>query len=89
MTGTAILVLTAGVHLRDGEVLKDTVRDIHATWWRHSSALPAPSTGNRTEAGAYRERILGRAAKRAIRPLMALYLTDNTTPGEIRKRKRW
>ncbi|WP_260262138.1 dihydroorotase [Vibrio intestinalis] len=76
------------VHLRDGEVLKDTVRDISRY---NGRALIMPNTippVTTTEmALAYRERIMAEKPSEQFEPLMALYLTDNTTPDEIRKAK--
>ncbi|WP_038173146.1 dihydroorotase [Vibrio pacinii] len=76
------------VHLRDGEVLKDTVRDISRY---NGRALIMPNTVppvTTTEmALAYRDRIMAEKPSEQFQPLMALYLTDNTTPDEIRKAK--
>ncbi|HHF3075227.1 TPA: dihydroorotase [Vibrio diabolicus] len=76
------------VHLRDGEVLKDTVRDISRY---NGRALIMPNTVppvTTTElALAYHDRILKEQHGEQFEPLMALYLTDNTTPDEIRKAK--
>lgn len=76
------------VHLRDGEVLKDTVRDISRY---NGRALIMPNTippvTNTEMALAYRERIMAEKPSEQFEPLMALYLTDNTTPDEIRKAK--
>ncbi|NGN97303.1 dihydroorotase [Grimontia sp. S25] len=74
------------VHLRDGEVLTDTVRDISRY---NGRALIMPNTvppvTNTEMALAYRERIMAQKPSEQFEPLMALYLTDNTTPDEIRK----
>lgn len=76
------------VHLRDGDVLADTVRDISRY---NGRALIMPNTVppiTDTElALAYRERIQAHNHSEQFEPLMALYLTDNTTPDEIRKAK--
>ncbi|WP_162047823.1 dihydroorotase [Vibrio taketomensis] len=76
------------VHLRDGEVLKDTVRDISRY---NGRALIMPNTippiTNTELALAYRERIMAEKPSAQFEPLMALYLTDNTTADEIRKAK--
>ncbi len=77
------------VHLRDGEVLKDTVRDISRY---NGRALIMPNTVppvTTTElASSYRDRITTHLDSNSqFKPLMALYLTDNTTPDEIRKAK--
>ncbi|MGD8170662.1 dihydroorotase [Vibrio sp. TRT 21S02] len=76
------------VHLRDGDVLTDTVRDISRY---NGRALIMPNTVppvTTTEmALAYRERIMAEKPSTQFEPLMALYLTDNTSPDEIRKAK--
>ncbi|EJL6523976.1 dihydroorotase [Vibrio cholerae] len=76
------------VHLRDGDVLADTVRDISRY---NGRALIMPNTVppvTTTEmALAYRERIMAAQPQPHFAPLMALYLTDNTSPEEIRKAK--
>ncbi|GHY86889.1 MULTISPECIES: dihydroorotase [Vibrio] len=76
------------VHLRDGDVLADTVRDISRY---NGRALIMPNTVppvTTTEmALAYRERIMAAQPQLHFEPLMALYLTDNTSPEEIRKAK--
>ncbi|MGF1696538.1 dihydroorotase [Vibrio lamellibrachiae] len=76
------------VHLRDGDVLTDTVRDISRY---NGRALIMPNTVppvTDTElAIAYRDRIMAAKPSEQFEPLMALYLTDNTTPDEIRKAK--
>ncbi|MGR5178425.1 dihydroorotase [Vibrio parahaemolyticus] len=76
------------VHLRDGEVLKDTVRDISRY---NGRALIMPNTippvTDTEMALAYKARIMAEKPSQQFEPLMALYLTDNTTPDEIRKAK--
>ncbi|OEF07482.1 dihydroorotase [Vibrio genomosp. F10] len=76
------------VHLRDGDVLADTVRDISRY---NGRALIMPNTvppvTNTELAIAYRDRIQAQNHSERFEPLMALYLTDNTTPDEIRKAK--
>lgn len=76
------------VHLRDGDVLADTVRDISRY---NGRALIMPNTVppiTTTElALAYQQRIMAQKPRDSFKPLMALYLTDNTTPDEIRKAK--
>ncbi|MDE1239624.1 dihydroorotase [Vibrio aestuarianus] len=76
------------VHLRDGDVLTDTVRDISRY---NGRALIMPNTVppiTTTElALSYQERIMAQKPRDTFKPLMALYLTDNTTPDEIRKAK--
>lgn len=76
------------IHLRDGEVLNDTVRDISRY---NGRALVMPNTvppvTNTEMAIAYRERIMAQQPRATFEPLMTLYLTDNTSPDEIRKAK--
>lgn len=76
------------VHLRDGDVLQDTVRDISRY---NGRALIMPNTvppvTTTDMALAYRERILAAKPRAHFQPLMTLYLTDNTSPDEIRKAK--
>ncbi|NOJ21898.1 MULTISPECIES: dihydroorotase [Vibrio] len=76
------------VHLRDGDVLTDTVRDISRY---NGRALIMPNTvppvTDTEMALAYRERIMAEKPSEQFEPLMALYLTDNTSPDEIRKAK--
>lgn len=76
------------VHLRDGDVLQDTVRDISRY---NGRALIMPNTvppvTTTDMALAYRERILAAKPRAHFQPLMTLYLTDNTSPDEIGKAK--
>ncbi len=76
------------VHLRDGEVLPDTVRDISRY---NGRALIMPNTvppvTNTEMALAYRERIMAHNSSATFQPLMSLYLTDNTTAEDIRQAK--
>ncbi|NLS11722.1 dihydroorotase [Vibrio sp. SM6] len=76
------------VHLRDGDVLPDTVRDISRY---NGRALIMPNTvppiTNTDMALAYRERINAHNPNARFEPLMALYLTDNTTADDIRQAK--
>lgn len=76
------------VHLRDGEVLADTVRDISRY---NGRALIMPNTvppvTNTEMALAYRERIMAQNPSVTFQPLMSLYLTDNTSAEDIRQAK--
>lgn len=76
------------VHLRDGDVLTDTVRDISRY---NGRALIMPNTippaTDTDKALAYRKRIMAQNPSDKFEPLMSLYLTDNTTSDEIRKAK--
>lgn len=75
-------------HLRDGEVLKDTVRDI-SQYMGRAIIMPnlVPPVTDTDAALAYRDRILAEKPQGHFSPLMTLYLTDNTTPEEIHKAK--
>ncbi|MCF2860334.1 dihydroorotase [Pseudoalteromonas sp. SMS1] len=92
MTSNQTLTITRPddwhVHLRDGDVLKDTVRDISRYMGRAiiMPNLVPPATCTET-ALSYRDRIMAAGPKAGFEPLMVLYLTDNTTPEEIRKAK--
>ncbi|WP_105190717.1 dihydroorotase [Pseudoalteromonas sp. T1lg48] len=76
------------IHLRDGEQLKDTVRDASRYMGRAiiMPNLVPPATCTDT-ALAYRDRIMAAGPQAHFEPLMVLYLTDNTTADEIRKAK--
>ena len=74
------------VHLRDGDQLKDTVRDISRYMGRAiiMPNLVPPATCTET-ALAYRDRIMAAGPQGNFEPLMVLYLTDNTSADEIKK----
>ncbi|EPE37432.1 dihydroorotase [Candidatus Photodesmus katoptron] len=76
------------VHLRDGNVLVDTVRDISQY---NGRALIMPNTEppiiTTAMASSYRTRILDRNSNPHFKPLMTLYLTDNTSAKEIQTAK--
>ncbi|HEX6929910.1 MAG TPA: dihydroorotase [Gammaproteobacteria bacterium] len=77
------------LHLRDGAqmatVLPYTVRQFARALVMPNLRPPVTTTG---QALAYRERILAAMPDgAAFEPMMALYLTDNTTPEEIRRAK--
>jgi len=76
------------IHLRDGASLKDTVRDV-SRYMGRAIIMPnlVPPVINTEEALAYRERIQSHNSNSSFDPLMVLYLTDNTSPEEIRKAK--
>lgn len=76
------------IHLRDGASLKDTVRDV-SRYMGRAIIMPnlVPPVTNTEEAIAYRERIQSYNSNSSFDPLMVLYLTDNTSPEEIRKAK--
>ncbi|MDD3447736.1 MAG: dihydroorotase [Gammaproteobacteria bacterium] len=74
------------IHLRDGEALQTTVPHA-AHQFARAIVMPnlRPPVTTTGSARAYRERILAAVpAGLAFEPLMTLYLTDNTTPAEIR-----
>lgn len=76
------------IHLRDGDMLSATVADV-SRYFGRAIIMPnlVPPVRTVEEARVYRERIV--QALEAVRPtadfkpLMVLYLTDNTTPQDI------
>lgn len=77
------------IHLRDGAVLPHTVTDV-ARQFARAIIMPnlVPPVRTADEAEAYRQRILAaRPAGSRFEPLMVLYLTDSTTPDDIRRAK--
>ncbi|MGO1297953.1 MAG: dihydroorotase [Vibrio sp.] len=72
------------VHLRDGEVLSDTVRDI-SRYNGRGLIMPnlVPPVINTERAQAYYDRIMAQNPAQPFTPLMTLYLTDNTTAEDI------
>lgn len=76
------------IHLRDGVQLKDTVRDV-SRYMGRAIIMPnlVPPVMNTEQAQAYRQRIMDQQPQGNFEPLMVLYLTDNTTPDEIKKAK--
>ena len=79
------------VHLRDGEVLSNTVADM-ARYFGRAIIMPnlVPPVANAEQAMAYRHRIMAAQADlpRQLEPLMVIYLTDNTTAEDIRQAKQ-
>mmetsp|Transcript_12937 Transcript_12937/g.17025 ORF Transcript_12937/g.17025 Transcript_12937/m.17025 type:complete len:422 (-) Transcript_12937:189-1454(-) len=76
-------------HFRDGDVLPQTV-DYASKRFARVIAMPnlKPPVTTTDEALAYRERILSTLPQGTeFQPLMTLYMTDRTTPEEIRKAK--
>ena len=74
------------VHLRDGAALVNTCADL-ARYFGRAIVMPnlTPPVATVAQASLYRERIL-RAMKglpRSFKPLMTLYLTDQTDAAEI------
>lgn len=76
------------IHLRDGEQLNDTVRDV-SRYMGRAIIMPnlVPPVTTTEEALAYRDRIQSYNNQGTFEPLMVLYLTDNTSPEEIKKAK--
>lgn len=75
------------VHFRDGVALQQTV-PATARVFRRAIVMPnlVPPVLDTQQALAYRERLLAAApAGSDFEPLMVLYLTDQTSPDEIRK----
>lgn len=73
------------VHLRDGEVLKDTVRDI-SRYNGRAVVMPntVPPITNVKMALDYQARIAENNPNPNFKPLMTLYLTDKTSVQDIR-----
>lgn len=77
------------IHLRDGAQLTDTVRDI-SRYMGRAIVMPnlVPPAIDTETALAYYNRIKAQVpASSQFEPLMVLYLTDKTSPEEIRKAK--
>ena len=74
------------IHFRDGAAMQSVLPDTARVFGR-AIAMPnlRPPVVNMADAAAYRERLLAAASGIAFEPLMTLYLTDNTTPEEIRR----
>lgn len=72
------------VHLRDGEVLQNTVTDI-SRYFGRAIVMPnlVPPVTNATLAKSYYDRIMAASPSEHFKPLMVLYLTDNTTAQDI------
>ncbi|MCJ8313219.1 MAG: dihydroorotase [Saccharospirillaceae bacterium] len=75
------------IHLRDGVALKDTVKDV-SRYMGRAIIMPnlMPPTTNTENTLAYYDRIKAHIpAGSQFEPLMVLYLTDKTSPQEIKK----
>ena len=72
------------VHLRDGDVLINTVKD-SSRYMGRALVMPnlVPPVTTVEDAIAYRDRILSYNSSETFSPLMALYLTDKTSPDDI------
>lgn len=77
------------LHVRDGEMLKNVLPHT-ARQFKRAIIMPnlRPPVTTVAQATAYRERILAALPEGSdFEPLMTLYLTDNTSPEEIRLAK--
>ena len=75
------------LHLRDGAALRSVLRD-SARCFARAIVMPnlKPPVATTADALAYRERILSSLPPGSdFRPLMTLYLTERTTPDEIKR----
>lgn len=72
------------VHLRDGDVLKNTVQDI-SRYFGRAIVMPnlVPPVTDKTLAESYYQRIMSSQPRQGFQPLMVLYLTDATTANTI------
>ena len=94
MTSTKSLEITRPddwhVHLRDGSALPHTTAAM-ARYFGRAIVMPnlVPPVSNAEQASAYRDRIMASQAdlERKLDPLMVIYLTDKTSPEDIRKAK--
>ena len=78
------------IHLRDGAALRDTVAHC-SRYLGRAIIMPnlTPPVTNIERAAEYRDRIMANVdANSGFKPLMTLYLTDNTDPAEIERAKR-
>ncbi len=77
------------LHLRDGALMRSVLPDT-ARQFARAIAMPnlKPPVTTTAQAEAYRLRIIAAIPESiAFEPLMTLYLTDNTSPDEIRRAK--
>jgi len=72
------------VHLRDGDVLNNTVKDI-SRYFGRAIVMPnlMPPVTNTELARSYYQRIMETEPSAHFKPLMVLYLTDTTSPEDI------
>jgi dihydroorotase len=72
------------VHLRDGDVLNNTVKDI-SRYFGRAIVMPnlVPPVTNAELAKSYYQRIMSAEPRANFKPLMVLYLTDATSPEDI------
>lgn len=76
------------VHLRDGAALTNTVADI-SRYFGRAIIMPnlVPPVTNAKLATEYHERIMSASPSEHFKPLMVLYLTDQTTAEDIKAAK--
>ncbi|MBA6390859.1 dihydroorotase [Colwellia sp. BRX10-3] len=76
------------VHLRDGEVLNNTVADI-SRYFGRAIIMPnlVPPVTNAELANQYHQRIMAANPSKQFQALMVLYLTDQTTAEDIKAAK--
>lgn len=76
------------IHFRDGQTMHSVLPDTARVFGR-AIVMPnlKPPVLTVPDALSYRERLLLAAQGSAFQPLMTLYLTDNTTPEQIRQAK--
>jgi dihydroorotase len=76
------------LHVRDGEILNDVV-PATARHFGRAIIMPnlTPPVTDAAMAAAYKQRILSAAKGTDFEPLMTLYLTEATTPGDITSAK--
>lgn len=93
MTDTLTLTITRPddwhIHFRDGAAMQSVLPDTARVFGR-AIAMPnlKPPVTTTPLAGEYRARLLAAVPAGVVfEPLMTLYLTDNTTPDEIRRAK--
>lgn len=77
------------IHLRDGEVLANTVPDA-SRYMGRTIVMPnlVPPVTNAQLAQAYYDRIMAANPRAGFEPLMTMYLTETTTPDDIRQAKQ-
>jgi len=77
------------VHLRDGDALKNTVTDI-SRYFGRAIVMPnlVPPVTNAKLASEYYQRIMAVNPSETFKPLMVLYLTDQTTVEDIEVAKK-
>jgi dihydroorotase len=73
------------IHFRDGKAMRSVLPDTAKVFGR-AIAMPnlKPPVLTLDDANAYRNRLMDVAVDTAFKPLMTIYLTDNTKPDELR-----